>query len=145
MTNTNEKTKTMVVTTEKAAEKTAVKTEKAVAVKKAAKTEKVLTMQQIKSLARQSGVTFVKCKNSATSYVIFDGKSSLHIKKSGYRMYVTAADYELIKCLTLSSTQLIENGNAVDKCRPHTVNIGNNNDLKLILAAIAVNNHVELK
>ena len=143
---TNEKIENVAIAakTEKAAEKTVAKTEKTAAVKKAAKTEKVLTMSQIKNLARANGVTFVKCKNSAASYVIFDGKSSLHIKKSGYRMYVTAADYELIKCLILANTQLIESGNAVDKCRPHTVNIGNNADLKLILAAIGVNNHVEL-
>ena len=146
MTNTNEKTTTaaVVAKTEKATEKAVAKTEKAAAVKKAAKTEKVLTMSQIKNLARANGVTFVKCKNAAASYVIFDGKTSLHIKKSAYRMYATNADFELIKCLTLSNTELLENGNAVDKCRPHTVNIGNNADLKLILAAIAVNNHIEL-
>lgn len=146
MTNTNEKIENVAIAakTEKAA-KTVAKTEKTVAVKKAAaKAEKLLTMAQIKSLARANGVTFVKCKNAAAAYVIFDGKTSLHIKKSGYRMYVTAADYELIKCLTLSSTQLIESGNAVDKCRPHTANVGSNADLKLILAAIAINNHVEL-
>lgn len=144
---TNEKTTTtaLAVKTEKAAEKAVAKTEKTAAVKKAAKTEKVLTMTQIKAAARAAGVTFVRCKNSAASYVIFDGKSSLHIKKSGYRMYVTAADFELIKCLSLSNTELIESGNAVDKCRPHTVNVGSNTDLKLILAAIAVNNHIELK
>lgn len=136
MTNESKKTNATAVAT--------VKTEKAPVKKAAAKTEKVLNMTQVKSLARANGVTFVKCKNSAASYVIFDGKSSLHIKKSSYRMYVTAADFELIKCLTLSSTELIENGNTVDKCRPHTININNNNDLKWILAAIAVNNHVEL-
>ena len=146
MTNENKKIENAAIAakTEKAA-KTVAKTEKTVAVKKAAaKAEKLLTMAQIKSLARANGVTFVKCKNSAASYVIFDGKSSLHIKKSGYRMYVTAADYELIKCLTLSSTELIENSNLVDKCRPHTVNVNNNRDLKLILATIAITNHVEL-
>lgn len=140
MTNTNEKTTTaaLVAKTEKTAEKTA-------AVKKAVKTEKVLTMSQVKSAARAAGVTFVKCKNAAAAYVIFDGKTSLHIKKSSYRLYTTTADFELIKCLTLSSTELIENGNAIDKCRPHTVNVNSNSDLKLIFAAIAVNNHVELK
>ena len=134
MTNTNEKTTIAALVA---------KTEKTTA-KKAAKVEKVLTMPQVKSAARAAGVTFVKCKNAAASYVIFDGKTSLHIKKSGYRMYVTAADFELLKNLKLSNTELVENGNIVDKCRPHTVNIGNNNDLKLILAAIAINNHVEL-
>lgn len=146
MTNENKKIENVAIAakTEKAAEKAVAKTEKTAVKKAAAKTEKLLTMAQVKSLARANGVTFVKCKNSAASYVIFDGKSSLHIKKSSYRMYVTAADFELIKCLTLSSTELIENGNTVDKCRPHTININNNNDLKWILAAIAVNNHVEL-
>lgn len=135
-TNENKKTENAAI---------AAKTEKAVTVKKAAaKTEKVLTMQQIKSIAGQNGVTFVKCKNSAVSYIIFDGKTSLHIKKSGYRMYATAADFELVKCLNLTNTEILEKGNAVDKCRPHTINIGNNADLKLILAAIAVNNHVDL-
>ena len=145
---TTENKNLMVVTTtktEKAAEKAVAKTEK-VAAKKAekSKAEKLLTMSQIKAAARAAGVTFVRCKNSAASYVIFDGKSSLHIKKSSYRLYVTNADFELIKCLSLSNTELIDNGNAVDRCRPHTVNIGSNADLKLILAAIAVNNHVEL-
>ena len=116
---------------------------KKVPAKKAAKTEKVMTMPQVKSAARTAGVTFVKCKNTAASYVIFDGKTSLHIKKSGYRLYATAVDFELVKCLSLSNTTLLENGNVIDKVRPHTVDVGNNADLKLILAAIAVNNHVE--
>lgn len=144
----NEKTTTtaLVAKTEKATEKAVAKTEKTAAVKKAAaKTEKLLTMPQVKSLARTNGVTFVKCKNAAAAYVIFDGKTSLHIKKSGYRLYTTDADFKLIECLTLSNTELIKNGNVVDKCRPHTINVNCNADLKLILAAIAVNNHVDLK
>lgn len=147
MTNENKKIENVAIAakTEKAAEKAVAKTEKTAVKKAAAKTEKLLTMAQIKSLARANGVTFVKCKNAAAAYVIFDGKTSLHIKKSGYRLYTTTADFELIKCLTLSSTELIENGNAVDKCRAHTVNVNNNNDLKLILAVIAINNHVDLK
>lgn len=146
MTTENKKIETVAIAakTEKAAEKAVAKTEKTATVKKAAKTEKIMSMPQVKSAARAAGVTFVKCKNAAATYVIFDGKTSLHIKKSGYRMYVTAADFELLKNLKLSNTELVENGNIVDKCRPHTVNIGNNNDLKLILAAIATNNHVEL-
>lgn len=134
MTTKNEKTITAVATADN----------KAPAKKAAAKTEKVLTMPQVKSAARAAGVTFVKCKNTAANYVIFDGKTSLHIKKSGYRVYATAADVELIKCLALTATNIIIGGNAIDKCRPHTIDVGNNADLKLILAAIAVNNHVEL-
>lgn len=129
MTTKNEKTITAVATAD---------------TKKAVKTEKVLTMAQIKTAARAAGVTFIKCKNAAATYVIFDGKTSLHIKKSGYRLYATTADFELVKCLSLTNTALLENANSVDKCRPHTVEIGNNADLKLILAAIAVNNHIEL-
>ena len=125
---------------------TAEKIEKSAVIKKtAAKVEKRLTMPQVKSLIRQCGCTFSKCKNTATSYIILDGKSSINMKKNSYRLYATKADFELIKNLQLSSTQLIENGNAVDHCRPHTVNIGNNANLKMILTAIAVNNHVELK
>lgn len=146
MTTENKKIETVAIAakTEKAAEKAVAKTEKTATVKKAAKTEKIMSMAQVKSAARAAGVTFVKCKNAAATYVIFDGKTSLHIKKSGYRMYTTTADVELIKCLSLTSTSITVGGNAVDKCRPHTVDIGNNADLKLILAAIAVNNHVEL-
>lgn len=146
MTNTNEKTTTaaLVAKTEKTAEKAAIKTEKTAAVKKAVKTEKVLTMPQVKSAARAAGVTFVKCKNAAATYVIFDGKTSLHIKKSGYRLYATTADTDIIKSLSLTATTIKIDGNIIDKCRPHTIDIGNNADLKLILSAIAVNNHVEL-
>lgn len=138
MTNESKKTNTTAVAT--------VKTEKAPVKKAAAKVEKVMTMAQVKSAARAAGVTFVKCKNTATSYVIFDGRTSLHIKKSAYRMYATSADFDIIKynVAHLPNTTLFENSNAVDKCRPHTVDIGSNADLKNILAAIAVNNHVEL-
>lgn len=146
MTTENKKIETVAIAakTEKAAEKAVAKTEKTATVKKAAKTEKIMSMPQVKSAARAAGVTFVKCKNAAATYVIFDGKTSLHIKKSGYRMYATAADIELIKPLKLSATTIKIDGNIIDKCRPHTIEIGNNSDLKLILAAIAVNNHVEL-
>lgn len=146
--NNDKKTENMVaVATEKATEKAVAKTEKTAAVKKAEKpkAEKLLTMSQIKTAARAAGVTFVRCKNTAGSYIIFDGKTSLHIKKSSYRLFATTADFEIVKCLTLINTQLIENGNAVDKVRPHTINVNCNADLKWILAAIAVNNRIELK
>lgn len=143
---TNENKNNVAIAT---AEKAVAKTEKTAAVKKAAekplKAEKLLTMAQIKAAARAAGITFVRCKNTAASYVIFDGKSSLHVKKNSYRLYVTDADFKLIECLTLSNTELIKNGNSVDKCRAHTVNVNNNTDLKLIFAAIAINNHIELK
>lgn len=124
----------------------AAKTEKAAPMKKSVvKTEKVLTMAQLKSAARAAGITYARCKNTAATYVIFDGKTSLHVKKNGYRVYATNADFELIKQVRLTNSNLIENANAIDKCRPHTVDINSNSDLALILAAIAPNNKIELK
>lgn len=146
MNNENKKTENMVAIA--TAEKAVAKTEKAAVKKaapKAAKIDKIMSIAQVKSVARAAGITYARCKNTASTYVIFDGKTSLHVKKSGYRVYATNADFELIKQARLTNSNLIENGNAIDKCRPHTVDINSNSDLALILAAIAPNNKIELK
>ena len=143
MKTTNEnKNEIAVVTTA-----TAEKPKKATAEKpKKATAAKPLTVDEIKKLAKSCGCTFAKYKNEASSYLILDGKSSINIGKSQYRLYLTAADIDIIEPLAaqLTKSTVERDGNAVDKVRPHKIVVKSNSDLKTILTAIAVNNKIKL-
>lgn len=122
---------------------TAEKPQKATAKKP---TAKPLTIDEVKKMAKVCGCTFAKFKNESSSYVILDGKSSVNIGKSQYRLYLTNADIDIVEPLAaqLTKSTVERDGNSVDKVRPHKVTVKSNGDLKTILAAIAVNNKIKL-
>ena len=160
-TNENKNEITIVAPTTKTENAVAVKTAKTEKPQKAeAKTEKPqkataakkptaakpMTIEEIKKLAKSCGCTFAKCKNESSSYLILDGRSSINIGKSQYRLYLTTTDIDIVEPLSaqLSKSTIERDGNTVDKVRPHKVVVKSNSDLKTILTAISANNKIKL-
>ena len=133
----NKTTKTTAVATTKTT-KTATKKTKTTAVANIEKVNKILTMTELIEHAHAHNVQFFATNNTSTQYRIFNGKSSIHIKKSFYRVYATTTDFELCK----SKFDCIENGNITDGKRPHivTVPIDRIDDFLTVISANKLNN-----
>lgn len=60
-----------------------------------AKFDKVLAMNDLIKLAHDNQVCFLASNNKSNQYRIFNGKSSLHIQKTQYKVFATDADLKL--------------------------------------------------
>ena len=74
-----------------------------------------------------------------------NGGSSIHVLKTMYRIYMTTIDFEYVKNLKSLNTddnkviELLQNDNAVDEKRPHTVLIHTTDTLKKVFTCLSHN------
>ena len=78
-------------------------------------------------------------KSKTNNYRIINGGSSLHVLKREYRLYATSVDFNSISDKKLNDVKCIENDNACDTLRPHTITMTSNNALVEVLKILALN------
>ena len=78
-------------------------------------------------------------KSKTNNYRIMNGGSSLHVLKREYRLYATSVDFNSISDKKLNDVKCIENDNACDTLRPHTITMTSNNALVEVLKILALN------
>lgn len=129
----------------------ATKTEKPVATKpvetKTAKTEKpvktntekVNKLYSFNEVMKLFDEYKIGSKSKTNNYRIINGGSSLHVLKREYRLYATSVDFNAISDKKLNDVKCIENDNARDTLRPHTVTMTSNNALVEVLKILALN------
>ena len=114
-------TKTTAITT---TTKNATATKKTATVKtNENKFDTVLSMNDIITLAHSHKVCFFATENKSTQYRIFNGKSSLNIKKTMYVLYCTDIDFDNFENAKLENVTCTRDGNIVDGVRKHKVTI----------------------
>ena len=128
----NKTTKTTAITT--ATKKTA--TVKKVA--NSAKIDRILSMTEIIELAHKNGVCFYATENKSNLYRIFNGKSSLNIKKTMYVLYATPTDFDNIETAKIDGVKCERDKNSVDGVRPHKVTIAIN-AIDTVMKTLALN------
>lgn len=99
-------------------------------------TNKLLSFDDTMSLMSECGIG---SKSKTKNYRIMNGGSSIHVLKTKYRIYMTPIDFELCGKLKTSDIQLLENDNAVDVKRPHTVICSTVDTLKKVFECISAN------
>lgn len=87
------------------------------------KYDKVLTMTEVIELAHNKKICFYASNNQSNTYRIFNGKSSLHIQKTQYKLYATNDDFELLNNAKIDGVTCERDTNHVDGVRPNTVYI----------------------
>ena len=92
----------------------------------AIKTDSVLAMCDVIALAHSKNICFIASDNKSTQYRIFNGKSSLHIQKTQYKLYATDTDYELLETAKIDGVKCERGTNASDGVRPNTIFIAPN-------------------
>ena len=140
-TNTTKKVTSETKSTVKPVEKpVATKTEKPVATKPVeTNTEKVNKLYSFDEVMKLFDEYNIGSKSKTNGYRIMNGGSSLHVLKREYRLYATSVDFNAISDKKLNDVTCIENDNARDTLRPHTVTITNNNSLIEVLKILALN------
>ena len=147
-TNTTKNVTSETKSTVKPVEKpVATKTEKPVATKPVEKstkpvktnTEKVNKLYSFNEVMKLFDEYKIGSKSKTQNYRIINGGSSLHVLKREYRLYATSVDFNAISDKKLNDVQCVENDNARDTLRPHTVTITNNNALVEVLKVLALN------
>ena len=78
-------------------------------------------------------------KSKTNNYRIMNGGSSLHVLKREYRLYATSVDFNAISDKKLNDVKCVENDNARDILRPHTITMTSNNALVEVLKILALN------
>ena len=78
-------------------------------------------------------------KSKTQNYRIMNGGSSLHVLKREYRLYATSVDFNAISDKKLNDVKCVENDNARDTLRPHTITMTSNNALVEVLKILALN------
>ena len=78
-------------------------------------------------------------KSKTQNYRIINGGSSLHVLKREYRLYATSVDFNAISDKNINDVKCVENDNACDKNRPHTITMTSNNALVEVLKILALN------
>lgn len=110
------------------------------AVKNEEKKNIVLDIAGITKLYSEMGIA---CKNpdAVGNYRIMKGKSSLNVTKTGYVIYTTAEDLELVSKANIQGKDLVAEAatNSQDKIRPNTVKCSSLETLKELLAVYAKN------
>ena len=105
------------------------------------KSNKVLSLDEIKTLFVECGITPKYTDN--TNYVGCGTKSntfSVNVKKTKYNIYCNNDNFTLINALKLKNVVCIENGNSVDKTRPNYIECKSTNELKKMLQVVLKNN-----
>ena len=132
--NVTSETKSTVKPVEKPVVTKTAKTEKPVA-----NTEKVNKLYSFNEVMKLFDEYKIGSKSKTKGYRIMNGGSSLHVLKREYRLYATSVDFNAISDKKLNDVQCVENDNARDTLRPHTVTITNNNALVEVLKVLALN------
>ena len=110
------------------------KTEKPVA-----NTEKVNKLYSFDEVMKLFDEYKIGSKSKTQNYRIMNGGSSLHVLKREYRLYATSVDFNAISDKKLNDVKCIENDNARDTLRPHTITMTSNNALVEVLKILALN------
>lgn len=103
---------------------------------------KLLSFDETMQLMIDSGIG---SKSKTKNYRILNGGSSIHVLKTMYRIYMTTIDFEYVKNLKSLNTddnkviELLQNDNAVDEKRPHTVLIYTTDTLKKVFTCLSHN------
>ena len=103
---------------------------------------KLLNFDETMSLMSECGIG---SKSHTKNYRIMNGGSSIHVLKTMYRIYMTTIDFEYVKNLKSLNTddnkviELLQNDNAVDEKRPHTVLIRTTDTLKKVFTCLSHN------
>lgn len=100
------------------------------------KVSAILSFDDTMALMQKCGIG---SKSHTKNYRIMNGGSSIHVLKTMYRLYVTGVDFDNCKNLKSSDLQLLENDNAVDVKRPHTIVCRSVDTLKSVFNALALN------
>ena len=100
------------------------------------KTNKLYSFDEVMKLCDESKIG---SKSKTNNYRIINGGSSLHVLKREYRLYATSVDFNAISDKKLNDVKCVENDNARDILRPHTVTITNNQSLVEVLKILALN------
>lgn len=99
-------------------------------------TNKLLSFDDTMILMNKCGIG---SKSKTKNYRIMNGGSSIHVLKTKYRIYATTIDFKLCSNLKSNDIQLLENDNAVDVKRPHTIVCSTVDTLKKIFECISKN------
>lgn len=105
------------------------------------KTNKVLSLDEVKKLFVECGITPKYTDN--TNYIGCGTKSntfSVNVKKTKYNIYCNNDNFTLVSALKLKNTLCVANGNSVDKTRPNYIECKSTNELKSMLKVVLQNN-----
>lgn len=105
------------------------------------KTNKVLSLDEVKKLFIECGITPKYTDN--TNYIGCGTKSntfSVNVKKTKYNIYCNNDNFTLVNALKLKNTLCVENGNSVDKTRPNYIECKSTDELKKMLQIVLKNN-----
>lgn len=102
----------------------------------AAKSNKLYDFDQCIALMKKCGIGY---KNDTRNYRIFNGGSSLNVKKSRFIIYTNDADFDNIISAKIDGVTTIKNGNTTDKSRSHIVECTSNAILEKLLKVYALN------
>lgn len=100
-------------------------------VKNSDKVNKVLSLDEVKTLFVECGITPKYTDN--TNYIGCGTKSntfSVNVKKTKYNIYCNNENFELVNVLKLKNTLCVANGNSVDKTRPNYIECKSTDELK---------------
>ena len=134
-TNVTSETKSTVKPVEKPVVTKTAKTEKPVKTNET-KTNKLYSFDEVMKLFDEYKIG---SKSKTNNYRIINGGSSLHVLKHEYRLYATSVDFNSISDKKLNDVKCIENDNARDTLRPHTITMTSNNALVEVLKILALN------
>ena len=102
-------------------------------------TEKVNKLYSFDEVMKLFDEYHIGSKSKTNNYRIMNGGSSLHVLKREYRLYATSVDFNSISDKKLNDVKCIENDNACDTLRPHTITMTSNNALVEVLKILALN------
>ena len=107
--------------------------------KPVANTEKVNKLYSFNEVMKLFDEYNIGSKSKTNNYRIINGGSSLHVLKREYRLYATSVDFNAISDKNINDVKCVENDNARDILRPHTITMTSNNALVEVLKILALN------
>ena len=134
-TNVTSETESTVKPVEKPVVTKTAKTEKPVKTNET-KTNKLYSFNEVMKLFDEYKIG---SKSKTQNYRIMNGGSSLHVLKREYRLYATSVDFNAISGKNINDVKCVENDNACDILRPHTITMTSNNALVEVLKILALN------
>lgn len=102
----------------------------------AAKSNKLYDFDQCIALMKKCNIGY---KNDTRNYRIFNGGSSLNVKKSRFIIYTNDVDFDNVISAKIDGVTTIKNGNTTDKSRSHVVECTSNAILEKLLKVYALN------
>ena len=102
----------------------------------AAKSNKLYDFDQCVALMKKCNIGY---KNDTRNYRIFNGGSSLNVKKSRFIIYTNDVDFDNVLNAKLEGVTTIKGGNMTDKSRSNIVECTTNAVLEKLLKVYALN------